>query len=79
MAISLGGMKLKQIAQRSFFCLSFAFSIGSTGAAVATPLDITVMTQNLYIGADTLPILSGPLYEDALPYPRCADHSRSHF
>lgn len=54
------GMKLKQIAQRSVLCFSLVFSIGSTGAAVATPLDVTVMTQNLYIGADTLPLLQSP-------------------
>src|ERR1700731_644720 len=56
----LSRMKLKPIARRISFCFSLALSIGSSGAAVATPLDISVMTQNLYIGADTLPLLQSP-------------------
>ena len=54
------GMKLKPIARRISFCFSLALSVGCSGAAVATPLDISVMTQNLYIGADTLSLLQSP-------------------
>jgi endonuclease/exonuclease/phosphatase family metal-dependent hydrolase len=40
--------------------LPFSIYLASGTPAGATPVDLTVMTQNLYIGADTAPVLASP-------------------
>jgi hypothetical protein len=40
--------------------LSFLLCLSSAPPAGAMPVDLTVMTQNLYIGANTDPVLASP-------------------